>query len=91
MSQTVNAIFEFGNKSIERHDCDYHDYLSKIGGTLKERVASRHVDGDKYRISNAKPIVARFDDDRNRKKNFGGSGISSGNRFKGIKNAKRFS
>jgi hypothetical protein len=91
MSQIVNRIFEFGDKKVQCFDCDYHDYLVKIGGSLKEKVTNRHVEGDKYRISNAKPILAKFDEDRNRKKNFGGSGISSGNPFKGVKNAKRYS
>ena len=41
------------------------------------------------RITNAKQIIIREESD-NKKKNFGGSGVTSGNLFKGIKNAKRY-
>jgi len=45
------------------------------------------VEGDKYRISNAKAVII---EEKSVKKNFGGSGATSGNLFKGIKNAKRY-
>lgn len=87
MSQTANTIFAFGNKTVVRHDCDYHDFMSSQDG-LKEKVMSRSVLGDKYKITNAKePIKV---ENVKSKKNFGGSGVTSGNLFKGIKNAKRF-
>jgi ATP-binding cassette subfamily F protein 3 len=87
MSQTANTIFLFENKSVTRHDCDYHDFMNSQEG-LKEKVMSRSVIGDKYKITNAKePIKV---ENVKSKKNFGGSGVTSGNLFKGIKNAKRF-
>jgi ATP-binding cassette subfamily F protein 3 len=87
MSQVVNKIFSFENKRVVRYDCDYHDYMNMQGDVLKEKVEARYVEGDKYRISNAKPVVI---EEKVVKRNFGGSGTTSGNLFKGIKNAKRF-
>jgi ATPase subunit of ABC transporter with duplicated ATPase domains len=88
MSQAVNTIFEFSDRSMQRHDCDYLDYMLGRGG-LKERVESRYVKGDSYRIT-AAPEVQVEKKERS-KKNFGGSGVTGGNLNKGIKNAKRFS
>ena len=80
---------------MERHDCDYHDYMEKVStgsegseGSLKEKVTARYVDGDSYRITNAKEVI--LEDKPTKTKNFGGSGVTSGNIFKGIKNSKRF-
>lgn len=87
MSQTANTIFEFRNKSVTKHECDYHDYMCSQEG-LRERVLSRSVVGDKYKITNAKEPV-KIENVKS-KKNFGGSGVTSGNLYKGIKNAKRY-
>jgi hypothetical protein len=46
------------------------------------------VVGDVHRISNAKEVIVV--DHEKKGKNFGGSGVTCGNLFKGIKNAKRF-
>lgn len=91
MSQIANTIFSFGDKSMQRYDCDYHDFMygEQAPSSLKEKVESRYVYGDKFRISNAKEVVITDEKDK-KKKNFGGSGGPSGNLFKGIKNAKRF-
>eukprot|EP01038_Epipyxis_sp_PR26KG_P004184 gene4184-5955_t len=91
MSQVSNTIFEFNNKAVVRHDCDYHDYMMEFcpDEQLKEKVTARYVEGDGYRITNAKEVVE--EEKANKKtKNFGGSGVTSGNLYKGIKNAKRF-
>ena len=80
MSQVANTIFAFGNKTMERHDCDYHDFMEKAGN-LKERVTSRYVEGDAYKITNAKEVVVQ--EKEKSKKNFGGSGVTSGNLGKG--------
>ena len=87
MSQVANTIFFFHNKTVTRHDCDYLDFMASQDG-LTERVLSRSVVGDKYKITNAKEPI-RVENVKS-KKNFGGSGVTSGNLFKGIKNAKRF-
>jgi ATP-binding cassette subfamily F protein 3 len=49
MSQAVNTIFSFHDKTVERFDCDYHDYMLKMsdgyeeedGLSLKEKVTGR--------------------------------------------------
>lgn len=48
------------------------------------------ITGDKYQITNSKEAAVE-DNSTKKKKNFGGSGVTGGNLFKGIKNAKRFS
>jgi ATPase subunit of ABC transporter with duplicated ATPase domains len=88
MSQVAKKILSFENHTIVPYDCDYHDFMSKKSDGLKEKVESRYVAGDSYRITNAKEVVI---EEVKSKKNFGGSGVTSGNLFKGIKNAKRYS
>lgn len=91
LSQVTNTIFEFGNKTVKRFDCDYHDYMemnSEEGG-LKEKVVRRYLEADnQYRITNAKEVFA--EEKPSRSKNFGGSGVTGGNLYKGVKNAKRY-
>jgi ATPase subunit of ABC transporter with duplicated ATPase domains len=87
MSQVANTIFEFDKKTVVRHDMDYHDFMHGKEGGLKEKVTARYVEGDRYKITNAKEVII---EEVKSKKNFGGSGVTSGNLFKGIKNAKRF-
>jgi hypothetical protein len=88
MSQVVNKILAFQNKSVTRYDMDYHDYMEMQGGVFKEKVVGRYVEGDSYRITNSKPVLIEMK--QGKSKNFGGSGVTSGNLNKGIKNAKRF-
>jgi ATP-binding cassette, subfamily F, member 3 len=90
LSQVANTIFTFENSSVVQHGCDYQDYVNQMGDELKNTLKDRLVEGDKYHITNAKPVLAKFEDSNSRRKNFGGSGVSSGNPFKGVKNAKRF-
>jgi ATPase subunit of ABC transporter with duplicated ATPase domains len=165
MSQVANSIFAFHDQRVDRHDCDYHDYLERqaqelaeeldaqqqeaedaadaaiaaaavaeevvrtaadgaghgdtqpirLDGSTKEgqdrprrpvpssaprteavsiksKVTSRYVPGDKYQITHAKEVLADLSDGnrKDKKKNFGGSGVTCGNLYKGIKNAKRF-
>lgn len=105
MSQAVNTIFSFHDKTMERFDCDYHDYMMRMseGGdadanaddttkTLKAKIEDRYVKGDTYKITNAKEMNFDEIDDskKKKKKNFGGSGVTCGNLNKGIKNAKRY-
>jgi ABC-type glutathione transport system ATPase component len=79
MSQIANRIFAFENKGVTRHDCDYHDYMEGKGDGLKEKVTARYVEGDRYKITNAKEVIV---EEIKSKKNFGGSGVTSGNLFK---------
>lgn len=100
MSQVANTIFHFHNQGLERYDCDYHDFmeqlscdpdgepLSEEADSLKAKIESRYVKGDKYKITNAKEVV--IEQKPKKMKNFGGSGVTCGNLNKGIKNAKRY-
>lgn len=126
LSQVANTIFSFQDRRVERHDCDYHDFLQKQAEallqqkqqqelkqddslrdtaqsnhhhvapitTLKDKVTSRHVSGDKYRITNAKEVLVdpalQSGKGKDKRRSYGGSGVTCGNLYKGIKNAKRF-
>ena len=87
MSQVAQKIFSFENSTIVEYDCDYHDFISSKEG-VKERIESRYVSGDRYKITKAKEVVV---EELKTKRNYGGSGVTSGNLFKGVKNAKRYS
>ena len=58
---------------------------------VQEKVAARLVAGDAREIGNAKKIDLKALEGKDRKKNFGGSGTTSGDKTKGVKNAKRVS
>lgn len=89
LSQVATTIFEVKDKVVTEFDCDYYDYLLKTEPSQGVLQLSRQVSGDKHRISHAKEVV--FNDAQPPKtKNFGGSGIKSGDPFKGVKNAKRY-
>jgi ATP-binding cassette, subfamily F, member 3 len=104
LSQVVTTIFNFRDQSVTRFDCDYREFLDvHASDETRSLVESRVVAGDRYRITKAKdstvtpeaqlsvvsgPMSATANS--NKKKNFGGSGVTSGNLNKGIKNAKRF-
>ena len=93
MSQVANSIISFDNGKARYHDCDYYDYLYKQQGIpddMKEMLKSRKVAGDVQELKSAPEVIAPKIVEKN-KKNFGGSGVTCGNLFKGVKNAKRFS
>ena len=91
MSQIAKQIYSFENGTVLRYDCDYHDFIHGKDDGLKEKIESRYIDGDSIgRITNAKEVVVEEAANKS-KRNFGGSGVTSGNLFKGIKNAKRYS
>lgn len=86
VSRIVNKLFVIGNEAhVTYHEGDYKSFLSEQPD-LAGKIESRYLDSDKlYRINDArKPPVEKA-----AKKNFCGSGVMSGNKFKGIKNAKR--
>lgn len=47
MSQVVNTIFSFHDKTVERFDCDYHDYMLQYSNdeNLEKKITSRYVAG----------------------------------------------
>ncbi len=92
LSQVVNTIFEFNNKSVTRFDCDYHEYLLNHceRKDFMKLTEERYISEDnKCRISKARELLVEKDKGV-KTRNFGGSGVTSGNLFKGIKNAKRY-
>lgn len=87
LSQTVNRILVFESGTITSHDCDYAEYIRSHEG-LESTIMNRQVSGDAQRITNARqPVVI---EEKKSMKNFGGSGVTSGKVYKGIKNAKRY-
>ena len=58
---------------------------------MQQKVAARLVAGDAREIGNAKKVDVKAFESKDRKKNFGGSGTTSGDKTKGVKNAKRVS
>jgi ATP-binding cassette subfamily F protein 3 len=91
MSQIAKQIYAFEAGTVFRYDCDYHDFIHGKDDGVKEKIESRYLDGDSVgRITNAKEVIIEEVSNKS-KKNFGGSGVTSGNLFKGIKNAKRYS
>ena len=85
ISQVATTIVAIEDKKLEMYSGDYRYYLEQ-----KEEVASkvqaRLVSGDARAIANAK--VADNPNEEKSKK-FGGGGGPSGNKNKGVKNAKR--
>jgi hypothetical protein len=78
-STTSSTLFEDGSGQRQK--------------TLKEKIESRYIQGDlKCRITKAKHVAFLEETNKGsqRSKNFGGSGVTSGKVFKGVKNAKRF-
>lgn len=89
LSKVATTIFEVKNQAVTEFNCDYYDYLLQTEQSQGALQFSRQVEGDKYRISHAKEVVVH-EDQPAKTKNFGGSGIKSGDPHKGVKNAKRY-
>ena len=98
LSQVANVIFEFKDGSVLRHDKDYYTFIGNDPAQMQEseigrKLSHRKINGDKYQICHAKQSNSdriEATKSKSKHKNFGGSGISSGNIFKGVKNAKRY-
>lgn len=80
LTAKISSVYEVRTKKISKDV------------SLKEKITDRHVTGDKYKVSHAKEVLVQFGDEelKKKKKNFGGSGVTCGNLYKGVKNAKRF-
>lgn len=89
LSQVANKVCVLEGGKLHQYNGDYRHYLDHHQ-ELGERVDARCEVGDpQYRIDKAKPSLAA-ERESARSKNFGGSGLHSGNPAKGVKNAKRF-
>jgi len=92
ISQTANTILAIEDGELVVYDGDYKSYLEQQGG-VAEQVEGRYVPGGP-KIQSAPQIELQpesGEQEKKKKKNFGGKGGPSGNKNKGIKNAKRMS
>jgi len=90
VSQTATTILALEEGELVVYDGDYRSYMEK-NGHIQEKVEGRYIDGLKT-IQSAPRIELDPGDEmkkQKKKKNFGGKGGPSGNKNKGIKNAKR--
>jgi len=89
VSQVATTVVAVEDKALSVYSGDYKFYLDNRPDVL-EKVAARLVAGDAREIGHAKKVDPNAEG-KDRKKNFGGSGTTSGDKSKGIKNAKRVS
>lgn len=93
LSQSATAVLSFvGNGSVTLYDCDYFDYLHSVEpDERRTTIVAREVSGSSQRLEHVKELAAPLDTHKPpRSARFGGSGVTAGNLFKGVKNAKRF-
>ena len=88
ISQVATTICALEDKQLELYSGDYKYYMDNKP-EVAEQVKGRFVKGDARAIGNAKVVDQKEIEDAKRKKKFGGGGGPSGNKNKGIKNAKR--
>ena len=90
VSQTANTILALEDGKLIVYDGDYRSYMEQNERT-QEKVEARYIPG-LTRIQSAPKIEVQPQGEamkETRKKNFGGKGGPSGNKNKGVKNAKR--
>jgi len=89
ISQTANTILALEDGELVVYDGDYRSYMEQNEDT-KDKVEARYIDGLPT-ITSAKRLEMPRETETGtkKKKNFGGKGGPSGNKNKGVKNAKR--
>jgi len=92
ISQTANTILALEGGKLVVYDGDYKSYMEQ-NDVVREKVESHYVQGITSIRSAPKIEIAQSGDESEKKvkkkKNFGGKGGPSGNKNKGVKNAKR--
>ena len=89
ISQTANTILALEDGKLEVYDGDYKSYMERNADTVGAKVEARYIPGLQT-IKKAPVIeIQPQEETKKKKKNFGGKGGPSGNKNKGIKNAKR--
>ena len=90
VSQTANTILALEDGELAIYDGDYKSYMEKNVENVADKVEARYIPGlstikkaPKFELKQVETVVKK------KKKNFGGKGATSGNKNKGIKNAKR--
>merc|ERR1719387_742935 len=90
VSQTATTILALEEGELVVYDGDYRSYMEK-NSNVQEKVEGRYIEG--LQTIKAAPKIELQPDDQQKKakkkKNFGGKGGPSGNKMKGVKNAKR--
>ena len=91
VSQTANTILALEDGKLEVYDGDYKSYMEQNAESVQSKVEARYIPGLSP-IKKAPKIEIQPQDEakgKKKKKNFGGRGGPSGDKTKGIKNAKR--
>jgi len=89
VSQTANTILALEEGKLIVYDGDYRSYMEQNEERVQSKVEARYIPG-LTRIKSAPKIeVVVQEVVQKKKKNFGGKGGPSGNKMKGVKNAKR--
>ena len=91
VSQTANTILALEDGKLVIYEGDYKSYMEQNAEKVGDKVEARYIPG-LSKIKKAPKIEAQPQDTQmkeKKKKNFGGKGGPSGNKFKGVKNAKR--
>ena len=90
VSQTANTILALEDGALVVYDGDYKSYMEANADTA-EKVEARYIPGLSTIKKAPKIEIAPQETEMKakKKKNFGGKGGPSGNKMKGIKNAKR--
>ena len=89
--QTAHTILALEDGKLAVYDGDYKTYMEQNAERVGSKVEARYIPGV-TRIKSAPKIElepVETADKKKKKKNFGGKGGPSGNKFKGVKNAKR--
>lgn len=89
LSQTATTICALEDRQLEVYPGDYKYYMQRHQD-VKQMVEGRYIEGFKT-IESAPEMRANLEQEQpqKKKKNFGGKG-PSGNKNKGVKNAKRY-
>merc|ERR1711871_171396 len=91
VSQTANTILALEDGKLVVYDGDYRSYMEQNADKVQEKVEARYIPGLQT-IQKAPKIDVQPQGEaqkQKKKKNFGGKGGPSGNKLKGVKNAKR--
>ena len=89
VSQTANTILALEDGKLAVYDGDYKTYMEQNAEKVGEKVEARYIPG-LQKIKKAPKIEIQPEQQvQKKKKNFGGKGGPSGDKTKGIKNAKR--
>lgn len=90
VSQVATVILSIDAGEVSLHEGDYRAYMEQ-DERLRALVEGRYVEGE--RTIRSAPKVELADEDTlkkaKKKGNFGGKGVTSGRKDKGVKNAKR--